>query len=81
MVAKHLLFRFMNNDTRGYIPTRELLERIQGAGLPIKSERAFRQEIIGKLRDPYWGMSLFACCLLFVLSGSEMAAFLVKVPL
>ena len=51
LVAKHLLFRFMNNDTRGYIPTRELLERIQGAGLPIKSERAFRQEIIGKLRD------------------------------
>lgn len=51
LVSKHLLFRFMNNDIRGYIPTRELLERIQSAGLPIKSERAFRQEIIGKLRD------------------------------
>lgn len=51
LVAKHLLFRFMNNDTRGYIPTRELLERIQSAGLQIRSERAFRQEIIGKLRD------------------------------
>lgn len=51
LVSKHLLFRFMNNDIRGYIPTRELLEKIQSAGLPIKSERAFRQEIIGKLRD------------------------------
>lgn len=51
LVAKHLLFRFMNNDIRGYIPTSELLERIRHAGLPIKSERAFRQEIIGKLRD------------------------------
>lgn len=51
LVANHLLFRFMNNDTRGYIPTRELLERIQNAGLPIRTERAFRQEIIGKLRD------------------------------
>ena len=51
LVAKHLLFRFMNNDTRCYISTRELLERLENAGLPIKSERAFRQEIIGKLRD------------------------------
>ncbi len=51
ITAKHLLFRFMNNDTRRYISTNELLERIQNASLPIKSERVFRQEVIGKLRD------------------------------
>lgn len=51
LVVKHLLFRFMNNDTRGYISTRELLDRIQSASLPIRSERVFRQEVIGKLRD------------------------------
>lgn len=51
ITAKHLLFRFMNNDTRRYISTAELLERIQNASLPIKSERVFRQEVIGKLRD------------------------------
>lgn len=51
LVAKHLLFRFMNNDTRGYISTRELLDRVQNAGLPIRTERVFRQEVIGKLRD------------------------------
>jgi hypothetical protein len=41
----------MNNDTRGYISTRELLDRIQSAFLPVRTERVFRQEIIGKLRD------------------------------
>ena len=51
LVVKHLLFRFMNNDTRGYISTRELLDRIESASLPIRSERVFRQEVIGKLRD------------------------------
>ena len=51
LIANHLLFRFINNDTRGYISTTELLDRIKSAELPIRSERAFRQEIIGKLRD------------------------------
>ncbi len=51
LIAKHLLFRFMNNDLRGYISTKELLARLQNAGLPIPSNRVFRQEVIGKLRD------------------------------
>lgn len=51
IVLKHLLFRFMNNDTRGYIFTRELQEQLKTAGLGPISESTFRMRVIGKLRD------------------------------
>ena len=51
VVLKYLLFRFMNNDTRGYIYTNELLDHISHTSLGDMKEQAFRTKIIGKLRD------------------------------
>lgn len=51
VVLKYLLFRFMNNDTRGYIYTGELIEHISHTSLGEIKEQAFRTKIIGKLRD------------------------------
>lgn len=50
-VLKYLCFRFINNDTRKYIPTKELtnyLRRSIGVDLNIQY---FRTKIIAKLRD------------------------------
>lgn len=51
LVLKYLLFRFMNNDTRKYIPTWELLEQLRKAGYAKMSDQVFRSKVIGKLRD------------------------------
>lgn len=51
VVLKYLLFRFMNNDTRGYIYTGELIEHIKFTALGAIKEQTFRTKIIGKLRD------------------------------
>lgn len=51
VVLKYLLFRFMNNDTRGYIYTAELIDHIKHTSLGEIKEQTFRTKIIGKLRD------------------------------
>lgn len=51
IVLKYLLFRFMNNDTRGYIYTNELINLLSTATLGRMSVTTFRMNIIGKLRD------------------------------
>lgn len=51
VVLKYLLFRFMNNDTRGYIYTAELIDHIKQTSLGEIKEQTFRTKIIGKLRD------------------------------
>lgn len=51
IVLEYLLFRFMNNDKRGYIPTRELINQLQYTiheKIPIST---FRLKLICKLRD------------------------------
>lgn len=50
-MLKYLLFRFMNNDTRGYIYTGELLDHIKHTSLGGMKEQTFRTKVIGKLRD------------------------------
>lgn len=48
---KYLCFRFINNDTRSYIPTREIINYLQrSTGENIKIQY-FRTRIIAKLRD------------------------------
>ncbi len=51
IVLKYLLFRFMNNDTRGYIYTHELIALLSTTSLGNMSVTSFRMNIIGKLRD------------------------------
>lgn len=51
IVLQYLLFRFMNNDTRGYIYTQELKGQLANTELRGLSDSAFRMKIIGKLRD------------------------------
>lgn len=51
IVLQYLLFRFMNNDTRGYIYTSELKGQLSGTELCGISDSSFRMRIIGKLRD------------------------------
>lgn len=51
LVLDYLLFRFMNNDTRGYIPTKELKSQLNYMGMKDISTSAFRLKIICKLRD------------------------------
>ena len=51
IVLKYMLFRFMNNDTRGYIYTGELQEQLANTGLNKMSTATFRMRIIGRLRD------------------------------
>ena len=52
IVLQYLLFRFMNNDTRGYIYTQELKgQLINNTEFQNISDTAFRMRIIGKLRD------------------------------
>lgn len=50
-VVKYLLFRFMNNDTRGYIYTYELKKQLANTDLHNISDSTFRMRVIGKLRD------------------------------
>ena len=51
IVLQYLLFRFMNNDTRGYIYTQELKGQLANTELRGISDSAFRMRVIGKLRD------------------------------
>ena len=51
IVLKYLLFRFMNNDTREYIPTHELKKQLSFLKSGTMSTQTFRIKIIGKLRD------------------------------
>lgn len=51
IVLKYLLFKFMNNDEKGYITTRELVRQLENTTLRDISNQAFRSNIIGKLRD------------------------------
>lgn len=50
-VLKYLLFRFMNNDTRRYISTKELQKHLKGTSYYDLSTQTFRTRIIGKMRD------------------------------
>lgn len=51
IVLDYLLFRFMNNDTRGYISTKELKSQLEHMGYSDISTSTFRLRIICKLRD------------------------------
>ncbi len=51
IVLKHLLFRFMNNDLRKYIPTKELKNQLANTNFADINTQSFRTRIIGKLRD------------------------------
>lgn len=51
IVLKYLLFRFMNNDLRAYIPTKELKRQLFNTAFSDISTQTFRTKIIGKLRD------------------------------
>ena len=51
IVLQYLLFRFMNNDTRGYILTKELIGQLYNTEYRNIKESTFRMRIIGKLRD------------------------------
>lgn len=51
IVLKYMLFRFMNNDTRGYIYTDELKNQLLNTDFNKISTATFRMRIIGKLRD------------------------------
>ena len=50
-MLQYLLFRFMNNDTRGYIYTQELKGQLANTELRGISDSTFRMRVIGKLRD------------------------------
>ncbi len=51
LVLKYLCFRFINNDTRKYIQTKEILNSLrQNNGIDIKTQY-FRTKVIAKLRD------------------------------
>lgn len=51
IVLKYLCFRFVNNDTRQYIPTKELLNQLSYKTGEKVSVHYFRSRIIAKLRD------------------------------
>lgn len=51
IVLEYLLFRFMNNDKRGYIPTKELISQLRYTIHENISVSRFRLSIICKLRD------------------------------
>lgn len=50
-VLKYLLFRFINNSSRRYIGTHELISALESAGFKKRSIASFRMQIIAKLRD------------------------------
>ena len=51
IILKYLLFRFMNNDLRDYISTKELKNQLAYTSFADVSTQTFRTKIIGKLRD------------------------------
>ena len=50
-VVGYLLFRFMNNNQRNYISTKEIIDYLKGLGNEGITKYFFRTNIIGKLRD------------------------------
>ena len=50
-ILNYLLFRFMNNSPRKYIPTKELINQLVYLGYDKMSLQTFRNKIIAKLRD------------------------------
>lgn len=51
IVLEYLLFRFMNNDKRGYIPTKELINQLKYTKNEKIPTSTFRLKVICKLRD------------------------------
>lgn len=51
IVLEYMLFRFMNNAQRRYIPTKELISQLKFAGYPNIALLSFRNKIIAPLRD------------------------------
>ncbi len=51
IILDYLLFRFMNNDKRGYIPTKELINQLKYTNGEKMSISTFRLKVICKLRD------------------------------
>jgi len=51
IVLEYLLFRFMNNSMRKYIPTEELIKQLEYSGYERLSQQLFRNRIIAPLRD------------------------------
>lgn len=51
IVLEYMLFRFMNNAARKYIPTKELITQLEYAGYQKCSILSFRNKIIAPLRD------------------------------
>jgi len=51
IVLEYLLFRFMNNAMRKYIPTEELIKQLVYSGYEKLSQQTFRNKIIAPLRD------------------------------
>ena len=51
ITLQYLLFRFMNNNQRKYIPTKELKNQLNYAGIGDISTQSFRTRIIAKMRD------------------------------
>ncbi len=50
-VVEYLLFRFINNNQRNYISTKEIIDFLNNIGYEEISKYYFRTKIIGKLRD------------------------------
>jgi len=50
-ILDYLRFRFLYNNYRKYIPTKELMRAMESNGFSVISEQVFRSQIIGKLRD------------------------------
>jgi len=51
ITLKYLLFRFMNNDLRKYISTKELKRQLVSTDMKELSTHEFRNKIIAKMRD------------------------------
>lgn len=51
MTLRYLLFRFMNNNLRDYISTKELKNNLIYTGIESMTDYYFRTKVIGKLRD------------------------------
>lgn len=51
IIIKYLLFRFINNNQRNYISTRELKSQLIGTYFNDISTQTFRTKIIGGMRD------------------------------
>lgn len=51
ITLEYLLFRFMNNNKRQYISTKELINQLIFAGFTEITTQTFRTKVIAKLRD------------------------------